>query len=55
MSSQSEGSGPSSCGMRVGGPPSKSPAGGDVELKARLQGKSLEPGPARPSLHRCCN
>lgn len=33
-SSQAEGSGPGSCGMREGGLPSQSPADGDVELKA---------------------
>lgn len=46
----SEGSGPSSCGVRVGGPPSQSPAGGDVELKPQLAGKRRSPAqPSPPS------
>lgn len=37
--------------VRVGGPPRKSPAGGDMELKPQLLGKSLraQAGPALPA------
>lgn len=35
-----------SCRVRVGGPPSKSPAGGDAEFKTGLEGTDSEPPPS---------
>ena len=46
-SSQVRGRGPGSCGVREGGPRSKSPAGGDAELEA-TSGRVRGGGPARP-------